>query len=115
MTGPFLSLAQIRNRLVLTARAVLRDHRAGPDGRCRVCRVPACRVATAARNVIDAASPACRPAEERAAEEIRTFYGGEQAPLPAGVAPATEAELRAADDAQAPHLPLGLSGKPAPP
>ena len=39
-------------------------------------------------------------AEDRAAEEIRTFYDGEQAPRPAGVVPATEAELRAADDAQ---------------
>ena len=30
MTAPFLSLAQIRNRLILTARAILRDHRPGP-------------------------------------------------------------------------------------
>ncbi|WP_405115332.1 hypothetical protein OG559_12465 [Micromonospora sp. NBC_01405] len=55
MTAPFLSLAQIRNRLILTARAILRDHRTGPDGRCRVCRTPHCRVAAAARNVIRAA------------------------------------------------------------
>ncbi|MFI7437365.1 hypothetical protein [Micromonospora haikouensis] len=61
MTGPFLSLAQIRNRLILTARAVLRDHRAGPDGRCRVCRILECRVATAARNVIDAAEGVSQP------------------------------------------------------
>ncbi|MFF3853489.1 hypothetical protein [Micromonospora sp. NPDC002575] len=79
MTGPFLSLAQIRNRLILTARAVLRAHRAGPDGRCRVCRAPECRVATAARNVIAAAS-ACRPTEDQAAEQIRAHYG---APRPA--------------------------------
>lgn len=59
MTAPFLSLAQIRNRLILTARAVLRDHQTGPDGRCRVCRTPQCPVSTAARNVIEAAS-ACR-------------------------------------------------------
>ncbi|MER7166452.1 hypothetical protein ABT336_10365 [Micromonospora sp. NPDC000207] len=39
-------------------------------------------------------------AEEQAAEEIRAFYDGKQAPRPAGVAPATEAELRAADDTQ---------------
>ncbi|MEV5821870.1 hypothetical protein ABUL04_30350 [Micromonospora harpali] len=98
MTGPFLSLAQIRNRLILTARAVLRDHRAGPDGRCRVCRVPECRVATAARNVIDAAA-ARRAAEDQATEEeIRAFYSGEQTPRPAGIAPATEIELRPADD-----------------
>ncbi len=95
MTGPFLSLAQIRNRLVLTARAVLRDHRAGPDGRCRVCRVPACRVATAARNVIDAASPACRPAEGRAAEQTRA---PDATPRPTGTASATEPPLRAADE-----------------
>ncbi|MGC4804499.1 hypothetical protein [Micromonospora sp. DT233] len=55
MTAPFLSLAQIRNRLILTARAILRDHEANPDGHCRVCRTPHCRVSTAARNVINAA------------------------------------------------------------
>ncbi|WP_327042242.1 hypothetical protein OG400_06005 [Micromonospora ureilytica] len=55
MTAPFLSLAQIRNRLTLTARAVLRAHRTGPDGHCRVCRTPDCRLSTAARNVIEAA------------------------------------------------------------
>ncbi|MER5700386.1 hypothetical protein ABT023_00275 [Micromonospora sp. NPDC002296] len=97
MTAPFLSLAQIRNRLVLTARAVLRDHRTGPNGRCRVCRTPDCRVATAARNVIHAAS-APRAAEEQAAEEIRALCNGEQVPSPAGVVPT--AELKAADDAQ---------------
>ncbi|MGW1058688.1 hypothetical protein [Micromonospora rubida] len=68
MTAPFLSLAQIRNRLILTARAVLRDHRTGPDGRCRVCRRPHCPVSTAARNVIQAAS-APRAAEEQAAND----------------------------------------------
>ncbi|WP_285788076.1 hypothetical protein [Micromonospora sp. NBRC 101691] len=52
MTAPFLSLAQIRNRLILTARAILRDHRPGPDGRCPICRTAGCRVATAARNVL---------------------------------------------------------------
>ncbi|MFV2102279.1 hypothetical protein [Micromonospora sp. LOL_024] len=52
MTAPFLSLAQIRNRLLLTARAVLRDHRTGPDGRCRVCRTWDCPVSIAARNII---------------------------------------------------------------
>ncbi|MFE9181780.1 hypothetical protein ACFYMB_00445 [Micromonospora haikouensis] len=55
MTAPFLSLAQIRNRLILTARWVLREHRPGPDGRCPICRRSGCTVATAARNVIDAA------------------------------------------------------------
>ncbi|WP_405111887.1 hypothetical protein OG559_02465 [Micromonospora sp. NBC_01405] len=55
MTTPFLSLAQIRNRLILTARAILRDHRPGPDGRCPICRIPECAVATAARNVLAAA------------------------------------------------------------
>ncbi|SCL32869.1 hypothetical protein GA0074692_3430 [Micromonospora pallida] len=52
MTAPFLSLTQIRNRLILTARWILRDHRPGPDGLCPVCRVPGCPVATAARNVL---------------------------------------------------------------
>ncbi|WP_229399185.1 hypothetical protein [Micromonospora okii] len=71
MTAPFLSLAQIRNRLILTARAILRDHETGPDGRCRVCRIADCRVATAARDVIRAAeeppqqSPAASPTEAK--------------------------------------------------
>jgi hypothetical protein len=52
MTAPFLPLAQIRNRLVLTARTILRNHHPGPDGRCPVCRIPDCPVATAARDVI---------------------------------------------------------------
>ncbi|OZV76984.1 hypothetical protein CA850_24720 [Micromonospora echinospora] len=52
MTAPFLSLAQIRNRLILTARWVLRDHRPGPDGRCPICRTADCPVATAARDVL---------------------------------------------------------------
>ncbi|WP_320065747.1 hypothetical protein [Micromonospora sp. RTGN7] len=64
MTGPFLSLAQIRNRLILTARTILRDHRTGPDDRCRVCRIQHCRVATAARNVIDAAELASRTGDD---------------------------------------------------
>ncbi|SCL35148.1 hypothetical protein GA0074692_4017 [Micromonospora pallida] len=55
MTGPHLSLAQIRNRIILTARAVLRQHRPGSDGRCPVCRTPDCPVATAARDVLRAA------------------------------------------------------------
>ncbi|WP_353898881.1 hypothetical protein ABUL04_20220 [Micromonospora harpali] len=68
MTAPFLSLAQIRNRLVLTARWVLREHRPGPDGRCPICQRSGCAVAAAARDVIDAAgevrqrSAAIRPA-----------------------------------------------------
>lgn len=56
MTAPFRSLAQIRNRLVLTARMILRQHHPGPDGRCPTCRVPDCRTATAARTVLHAAS-----------------------------------------------------------
>ncbi|GGM21635.1 MULTISPECIES: hypothetical protein [Micromonospora] len=52
MTGPFLSLAQIHNRLVLTARQVLRQHRPGTDGRCPVCRTAGCPVADAARDII---------------------------------------------------------------
>ncbi|OZV80876.1 hypothetical protein CA850_11970 [Micromonospora echinospora] len=52
MTAPFLSLAQIRNRLILTARAILRDHRPAPDGRCPICRTAGCPVATAARDVL---------------------------------------------------------------
>ncbi|MBQ1076826.1 hypothetical protein KBX06_27310 [Micromonospora sp. C31] len=51
MTAPLLSLAQIRNRLILTARVILRQHRPGPDGRCPVCRTAGDPVATAARNV----------------------------------------------------------------
>jgi hypothetical protein len=44
MTAPFLSLAQIRNRLILSARWILRDHSPARDGRCLVCRVADCRV-----------------------------------------------------------------------
>lgn len=55
MTAPFMSLAQIRNRLILTARAILRDHRPGPDGHCPICRTAGCPVATAARNVLHTA------------------------------------------------------------
>jgi hypothetical protein len=68
MTAPFLSLAQIRNRLILTARWILRDHRPGPDGRCPICRTAGCPVATAARNVprtaqeVQQRSPATEPA-----------------------------------------------------
>lgn len=69
MTAPFLSLAQIRNRLILTARAILHDHRPGPDGCCPVCRIADCRISTAARDVLRTAeeaqqrSAATEPAE----------------------------------------------------
>ncbi|RUL92265.1 hypothetical protein [Verrucosispora sp. FIM060022] len=52
MTANFLTLAQILNRLTLTARWTLRDHQPGPDGRCPLCRVPDCAVAAAARDVL---------------------------------------------------------------
>jgi len=41
-----------------------------------------------------------RPAEIRAAEDIRDFYGERPAPLPDGVAPASEGELAAVDAEQ---------------
>ncbi|MDI5938676.1 MULTISPECIES: hypothetical protein [Micromonospora] len=56
MTAPFLSLAQIRNRLILTARWVLRDHQPDPDGHCPTCRTADCPVATAARDVLRTAT-----------------------------------------------------------
>ncbi|MFI7432433.1 hypothetical protein [Micromonospora haikouensis] len=56
MTAPFLSLAQIRNRLILTARWVLRDHQPEPDGRCPTCRTAGCPVATAARDLLRTAT-----------------------------------------------------------
>ncbi|MEV5823209.1 hypothetical protein AB0L22_29030 [Micromonospora haikouensis] len=56
MTAPFLSLAQIRNRLILTARWVLRDHQPTPDGHCPICRTADCPVAAAARDVLRAAT-----------------------------------------------------------
>ncbi|GGM11165.1 hypothetical protein [Micromonospora yangpuensis] len=56
MTGPFLSLAQIHNRLILTARQVLRQHRPGPDGCCPTCRTTGCPVADAARDVLHTAT-----------------------------------------------------------
>ncbi|SCL31382.1 hypothetical protein [Micromonospora inyonensis] len=70
MTAPFLSLTQIRNRLILTARWVLRDHRPGPDGRCPICRVAGCPVATAARNVL------------RTAEEVQQRSAAAEPPEP---------------------------------
>lgn len=39
-------------------------------------------------------------AETQAADEIQAFYEGKWVPLPDGVAPATEAELRAGDEAE---------------
>lgn len=39
-------------------------------------------------------------AEVGAAKEIRAFYQGQPAPLPEGVAPASDAELEAADETQ---------------
>lgn len=39
-------------------------------------------------------------AEVAAAEDIRSFYGEQLAPLPEGVVPATEQELTAADAEQ---------------
>jgi hypothetical protein len=54
VTGPSLSPAQIRNRLTLAARWILRDHRPDPDGRCPVCRIPDCPAATAARDYLAA-------------------------------------------------------------
>ncbi|MEU8261453.1 hypothetical protein AB0C02_12645 [Micromonospora sp. NPDC048999] len=53
MTAPFLSLAQILNRLALTTRWILRDHRPTPEGICPICRTPDCAVATAARHILD--------------------------------------------------------------
>ncbi|MDQ7906275.1 hypothetical protein RB614_17315 [Phytohabitans sp. ZYX-F-186] len=38
--------------------------------------------------------------EIAAAQEIREYYGGEQAPLPEGVVAATQGELAAADAEQ---------------
>ncbi|WP_405095105.1 hypothetical protein [Micromonospora sp. NBC_01412] len=71
MTAPFLSLAQIRNRLILTARWVLRDHQPGPDGRCPICRAAAdCSVATAARDML------------RAAEEVQLWSTATQPTTP---------------------------------
>ncbi|GLY21838.1 hypothetical protein [Micromonospora sp. NBRC 101691] len=58
MTAPFRSLAQIRNRLVLAARWILRDHRPTSDGRCPVCRVPDCEAVAAARDYLDAVAEA---------------------------------------------------------
>ncbi|MEV6692597.1 hypothetical protein AB0M35_14110 [Micromonospora sp. NPDC051196] len=53
MTAPFLSLAQILNRLALTARRTLREHHPTPGGTCPVCRTAGCAVAAAARDVLN--------------------------------------------------------------
>ncbi|WP_431976877.1 hypothetical protein [Micromonospora haikouensis] len=78
MTAPFLSLAQIRNRLVLTARWVLRDHQPALDGRCPTCRTAGCPVAAAARDVLRTATephlwrPAAQPTEPDREEPWQT-------------------------------------------
>ncbi|SCL19419.1 hypothetical protein [Micromonospora inyonensis] len=58
MIAPFRSLAQIRNRLSLTARWILRDHQPAADGRCPVCRVPDCPAVAAARDYLHAVAGA---------------------------------------------------------
>jgi hypothetical protein len=70
MTAPFLSLAQIHNRLILTARWVLRDHRPGADKRCPICRITDCPVAAAARDVL------------RTAREVRLWNARRTEPDP---------------------------------
>ncbi|SCL19656.1 hypothetical protein GA0074692_0673 [Micromonospora pallida] len=52
MTGASLSPAQIQNRLTLSARWILRDHRPGDDGRCPICRVADCTAARTARGYL---------------------------------------------------------------
>ncbi|BCJ62320.1 hypothetical protein [Micromonospora endophytica] len=52
MTAPFLTLAQILNRLTLTAGRTLREHHPDPEGCCPLCRAPDCAVASAAREVL---------------------------------------------------------------
>lgn len=54
MTGPHLSAAQLRNRLILTARWIVADHWPRSDDRCPICRVPNCEVITVARDYLDA-------------------------------------------------------------
>ncbi|MBB5827791.1 hypothetical protein [Micromonospora carbonacea] len=75
MTAPFLSLAQIRNRLILTARWVLREHRPASDGRCPTCRTADCPPAAAARHVL------------RAATRVHLWHPTAQPPEPDGDAP----------------------------
>lgn len=43
MTAPHLSPTQIRNRMILSARMIAREHTPGPNGRCPVCRVAGCQ------------------------------------------------------------------------
>ncbi|GIJ32801.1 hypothetical protein [Micromonospora sediminimaris] len=54
MTARLLSLAQILNRLALTARRTLREHCPSPGGPCPICRLADCATAAAARDVLDA-------------------------------------------------------------
>ncbi|MDG4818289.1 hypothetical protein O7628_22665 [Micromonospora sp. WMMD956] len=75
MTAPFLSLAQIRNRLILTARWVLREHRPAPDGRCPTCHTADCPPAAAARDIL------------RAATQVHLWHPTAQPPGPDGDAP----------------------------
>jgi hypothetical protein len=40
--NPNLSAAQVRNRLILTARCIVAEHWPGADGLCPICRTPDC-------------------------------------------------------------------------
>ncbi|MEH1016162.1 hypothetical protein V6U90_24005 [Micromonospora sp. CPCC 206060] len=66
MTGPYLSAAQLRSRMVLAARWIVTEHWPADDGRCPVCRVPDCLAIASAHAYLDATgtphlSPGNRP------------------------------------------------------
>ncbi|MTK01612.1 hypothetical protein FF096_06130 [Micromonospora sp. CP22] len=64
MTAPFLSLAQIRNRLILTARRNLRDQRR-QERRCPVCGAPAADSGRAPGEVQQRSTATVPPAPDR--------------------------------------------------
>ncbi|MEU1761660.1 hypothetical protein [Micromonospora sp. NPDC005652] len=64
---PNLSLAQIRNRLILSARMIMTDHWPGEDGSCPLCRYPACLAMAGARAYLDSVGDPYVPTKARRA------------------------------------------------
>lgn len=65
MTGPHLSAAQLRNRMILAARWIVAEHWPAADGRCPVCRVPDCPAIATACSYLDTMNTSHVPLRSR--------------------------------------------------